>query len=306
MISLHKLEIFALVVEAGSFSGAAERLYMTQSAVSQHVQGLEAGLGTKLFKRGHRGVMLTAQGEILWDYTQTILRLLAEAESAVTDVERLTAGQIRIGATPGVGMYLVPDWSRVFRNRYPQLSVSLVTGVTHEIVDGILQHALDIGFVEGDFEDHPRLEQVILQEVEQFVVVGKGHPWCHEPDVSITALTGQPFIVRPRGSHSRVWLDSILAQHHVTLNVIAEFDNPEAIKQAVMSGAGITVFPEYAIRREQAQNLMRAVTVSDVAFRRTLKAIWHRDEPLSAIVRAFLSELVSSFPGLAALLEPHS
>ncbi len=107
MLNLHKLEIFATVVRVGSFSAAAEQLLMTQPAVSQHIQDLEASLGTRLFERGRRGVTLTAAGEKLHDYTRTILQLVSEAENAVTDVEHLTSGEIVVGATPGVSVYLL-------------------------------------------------------------------------------------------------------------------------------------------------------------------------------------------------------
>ena len=96
MLNLYKLEIFAIAAQTGSFSAAAERLLMTQPAVSQHIQDLEASLGAKLFARGRRGVTLTPAGETLHRYTQEILRLLAEAENAVTDVQNLASGQVRV------------------------------------------------------------------------------------------------------------------------------------------------------------------------------------------------------------------
>ncbi len=109
MLDLHKLNIFAAVARTGSFSAAAEQLLLSQPAVSQHVHDLEAGLGTRLFERGRRGVMLTPAGAQLYDYAQAIFRLVAEAESAVTDVANLAAGQLAVGATPGVSVYLLPE-----------------------------------------------------------------------------------------------------------------------------------------------------------------------------------------------------
>ena len=89
MLDLHKLDIFLHVVRAGSFNRAAEGLLMSQSAVSQHIQDLEAGLGATLFERGRRGVNLTKAGDALHDYALRIFTLLAEAENAVTDVRIL-------------------------------------------------------------------------------------------------------------------------------------------------------------------------------------------------------------------------
>ncbi|MBL8120019.1 MAG: LysR family transcriptional regulator, partial [Anaerolineae bacterium] len=134
MLDLYKLHIFSVVAETGSFSAAAERLYMTQPAVSQHIKELEGGLGRTLFQRGWRGVKLTAHGEILQRYTGEIFALVAEAERALTDVEQLSSGRVRVGATPGVGVYLAPEWVQQFRSRYPQLTVALQTGVTASIV----------------------------------------------------------------------------------------------------------------------------------------------------------------------------
>ena len=138
MLDLYKLRIFVTVVQEGSFSAAAERLYITQSAVSQHVSDLEAGLGVKLFTRGRRGVTLTHPGQILLGYARQIFDLVVEAENAVADVENLEGGALTIGATPGVGVYLLPDWISSFRARYPRLTISTQTGITSEIISGIL------------------------------------------------------------------------------------------------------------------------------------------------------------------------
>jgi DNA-binding transcriptional LysR family regulator len=301
MLSLYKLEIFNAVVQEGSFSGAAKRLLLTQPAVSQHVQSLESSLGTRLFERGRRGVQLTPAGETLYDYTRCILRLLAEAESAITNVEQLDSGQIRIGATPGAGMYLIPDWMRTFQSRFPQLSISLLTDVTAQIAAGILNHSLDLGFAEGELDDNERLDRMVLQEVSQFIIVGQGHPWYAETAVPFAALNGQPFITRPRNSQTRVWLDQLFNRYSISPNIVAEFDNPEAIKQAVISGMGITLLPEYAIRREQKLGIIRALPVQNVVLQRALTLTWRRQESFAPVTRAFLTHLAGQFPQLLTL-----
>ena len=212
MLSLYKLEIFAVVVAAGSFSAAAERLLMTQSAVSQHIQDLEASLGTQLFTRGRRGVTLTAAGSTLHVYTQQILRLVAEAENAVTDVDHIGSGQVSIGATPGVSVYLLPEWIRDFRGRYPHLTAALRTDVTPVIVNGVLDHRLDIGFIEGELDaDEPaHLGQLILQDIDLYVIVGQGHPWWRMTSVPGSQLDGQQMVTRQPGSKTRQWIDAML------------------------------------------------------------------------------------------------
>lgn len=305
-LNLYKLEIFATVVRAGSFSAAATRLYMTQPAVSQHISDLENGLGTTLFLRGRRGVTLTEKGEALYDYTLQILRLVAEAENAVTEVSNLTSGQITIGATAGVSTYLLPNWMQRFRQQYPNLNVVLQTGVTTDVVKGVLEYQMDLGFVEGELDtfQHKHLGRQTLRSVAMLVVVGQNHPWRDHDTISIDRLHGQPFITRQANSRTRVWIDKTLATYGVRPRIVGEFDNQEAIKQAVMSNMGISILPDYAIAHERQSGLLHAIPLDALALRRQIKIIWNDDGqmPFSPIAQALLKFLGDSFPSLRELL----
>lgn len=305
MLSLNKLEIFMMVVQVGSFSKAADNLYMSQSAISQHISDLENHLGTTLFKRGSRGVTPTAQGDILYEYTQKILHLVAEAESAVTNVENLTEGQVSIGSTPGVSVYLLPEWIHSFRARYPQLTAALQTNITPTIIDGVLSHKLDIGFVEGEIDGrkNARLGQLVLEDVNLFVVIGRGHPCWNQTSIPIENLNGQPFITRQVTSRTRIWMDSILEAHDIKPHIVAELDNPESIKRAVISGVGVTILPEYAIHYEVENEMLRALPLKDLPLQRSLKVVWDRGMTCSPATRALILHLSHQFPQLLRVLE---
>ena len=302
MLDLRKLEIFYAVTQAGSFSAAAEQLYLTQAAVSQHIKDLETGLGRQLFKRGRRGVHLTTAGEILLEYTTAILQLLAEAEAAITDVAHLPSGQIRIGATPGIGTYVLPTWMQDFRHAYPRLTLALTTDTTNGIAQRIRHHQLEIGFIEGDLPPTADIQQVVLQAVPQVVVVGQNHAWFGVQSIPIADLAGQAIITRPIGSHTRHWLETLLKNHHITPQVVAEFDSPTAIKQAVMAGMGISVLPEYDVVDDIERGLLYGVAVQDAVLERELRLIWHTTHPFNPITRAFLGILAESYPNLAVIL----
>jgi DNA-binding transcriptional LysR family regulator len=307
MLDLYKLHIFAVVSQEGSFSAAAERLYMTQSAVSQHIKELETSLGRPLFQRGWRGVKLTPHGEVLNRYTGEIFELVARAENALMDIEHLTTGRITIGATPGLGIYLVPDWTLSFRARYPQITVALHTGVTSQIVSDVLAQRLDIGFIEGELNDHnpPRLSSLILEEIEQQVVVGfKNRFWEYET-VCLEDLQHQSMVVRETHSHSRLWLEERLRHYGIETVIGAEFDNLESIKRAVSLGPCLAVLPPYVAQTEVAQGLLHMLPVQGKPFTRSLKLIWDSRVPFSPITRAFLTELSQRYSALnELLLEP--
>jgi DNA-binding transcriptional LysR family regulator len=303
MLDLHKLRVFNEVVQAGSFSEAAERLYLTQSAVSQHIRDLEVRLGQRLFDRGRRGVRLTLAGERLQGYSDRILRLLAEAETALMHVDQIDAGRLSLGATPGVGVYLAPDWVQAWRLRRPQIQVTLKTGITDEIVADVRAGRLDFGLIEGELSA-PVMEQMQalpLDEIEQLAVVGFKHPYWDRQALSVDDLNGQTLIVRQPGSQSRIWLDQTLRSHAVQVTIAAEFDSLESIKRAVAVGQCLAILPPYAFQSEIAQGLLRALPIGPPGLSRTLRLIWDEARPLNAIARAFLAELADRYPAVKAV-----
>lgn len=303
MLDLYKLQIFSMVVQEGSFSAAAERLFMTQSAVSQHIKELEASLGRQLFQRGWRGVRLTHHGEVLNCYTSEIFALVARAESALTDVEHLSSGRVSIGVTPGIGVYLAPDWVQHFRAHYPQLTVALQTGITSEIVSLVLGQRLDMGFIEGELSDPlpARLSALVLEEVEQQVIVGFKHPYWERERLHIDDLKQQSMIVREANSQSRIWLEDTLHHHGVEPVIGAEFDNLESIKRAVSLGMCLAILPPYVVQAEVEQRLLHTIPVENKPFTRSLKLIWDSNAHFSPIASAFLLELSQRYPSLGTL-----
>jgi DNA-binding transcriptional LysR family regulator len=302
MLTLYKLEIFNTVSEEGSFSRAAERLRLTQPAVSQHIRDLEERLGRELFQRGNRGVTLTSAGELLLDYTRCILRMLAEAESAIASLDELSNGQVTIGATHGVGVYLLPGWVQSFRERFPQVIVTLKTDMTAGISTQVLDGCLDLGLVEGELSLVPPLNSISLQEIELRVVVGHKHEWWNDVEVALSNLDGQAFIARTQGSHTRAWTDQLFTRSGISPRIVAEFDHPEAILQAVAAGLGISLLPDWAVPDNPPGAKVRKIRVQGARLNRTLRLIWSENRALSSAAQAFLAHLSGPFPNLSQLL----
>lgn len=296
-LDLYKLEIFARVAEAGSLSHAAEQLRMTQSGVSQHVKALEDGLGTALFARGRRGVQLTDAGRRLFDYSEAIFRLVAEAELAVTDVAGLREGRLVIGATPGVSAYLLPDWVQAFGQRYPNLTATTQTAITPVIIRELRAGQLDLAAIEGELDDGAVLDLRVqpLQEFDQYVVVGPKHAWWGRGELALAELSGQPLVTRQAGSQTRLWLDQALREHVITPRVVAELDNLESIKRVVMLGASLTILPLYTVRAEQERGLLEAIPLAGRPLRRTLRLLWRAGRPLGPVARTFVQFLGEQF-----------
>lgn len=304
MLNLHKLEIFSMVAQEGSFSRAAERLYMTQAAVSQHMRELENVLGTALFVRGRRGVHLTPSGERLAEYAERIFALVREAELAVAEVGNLAKNHLTLGATTGVSIYFLPELAQPFTTRYPQMTLSVVSHNAPKARESLMAHQIDLALIEDDevIPEADGMGAFMLQPVELVVVVGRKHPWWGRGSVAMGELDGQMLVARQAGSYARVWLDEALANLGVTPRIMAEFDSPESVKRAVMAGVSLTLLPDYILRDEVQLGLLHAIRIDDRPLRRAIHVMWDTGVPPTPVARAFAAYLSERYPGLSKRL----
>jgi LysR family transcriptional regulator, low CO2-responsive transcriptional regulator len=296
-LDLYRLQMFMQVAQAGSFSRAAEQLLMSQAGVSQHIKLLEDGLGVPLFERDRRGVRLTAAGQKLFEYTESIFLMVAAAELAVTDVRGLREGSLQIGVTPGLSTYLLPSWLQEFGQHYPNLSISVQTAITPLIIRDLRGGKLDLAVIEGELDTgmSEKLRIQPLQEFDQFVIIGQRHPWWERQSIAIEELNEQPMVTRQVVSQTRIWLDQILREQQISPRLIAELDNPESIKRMVMLGNGLTIMPIYAVRAEIDLGMLRAIPLSGTPLRRTLRLVQRSARPTGPIAQAFLHFLQQQF-----------
>ncbi|WP_322807232.1 LysR family transcriptional regulator [Thermanaerothrix sp.] len=297
MLSLHKLDVFMTVAEEGSISRAAERLYMTQAAVSQHIHDLEAGLGVVLFERHAHGVRLSPAGERLLTYARQILWLTAAAESELTQVSNLKEGEVRLGVTPGAAAHLLTEWLLAFHERFPHLKATVYTEITPALVNNVLRRRLDLALVEGEVEPEPHLRIAELGDTYLVVVVGSNHPWAGRETISIYELARQPFLVRQRGSHTHEWVLGLFSRFGLTPHIVAEFNDPHALRQAIIHGLGVSLLPACLVRDDEQQGRLSLLTLEEAPdLRRALKVLWRTDWPPGPVARAFLRLLAERYP----------
>lgn len=148
-----QLEVFVAVVEMGNFSRAAEKLHMTQPAVSQYIQSLERTMGIKLLERNNKFVRLNQAGEIVYHHAKEILGLYTKMHDLIDDLTSKTSGPLSIGASYTFGEYVLPQVIAKMHEKYPLITPSIMIGNTKEVAKLVLEHQLDVGIIEGDFQD---------------------------------------------------------------------------------------------------------------------------------------------------------
>lgn len=298
-MDLRQLEVFVKVAELGSFSKAADALFLTQPTVSEHVRALEDELGVRLLDRLGRGASPTKAGTLLLSYARQILRLHRDARQALEQFQGRMSGELVVGASTIPGEYVLPPLIGRFKEKYPDISVSLLIGDTRQALDWLLEGKAEVAVV-GAHVPQPALEYRELMPDELVVVVSSGHPWYGKKLVALGEVRTEPLIVRERGSGSRQALERALEEVGLDLedfSVVGEMGSTQAIKQAVKAGVGISLISKRAVEDECRAKLLWCVKVKDLRFSRFFYLVTHRGRTRSPLAEAFREFLKSESPG---------
>ncbi|MFQ5913824.1 MAG: selenium metabolism-associated LysR family transcriptional regulator, partial [Nitrospinota bacterium] len=283
----HRLRVFVSVAGHRSYTRAADELALTQPAVSIQVRQLESSLGMRLFERLGKQVHLTEAGESLLPYAKQVLGLMDEARGALEALSGLAGGRIRLGASTTIGIYLLPPSLRTFKEKYPDVRISLRIANTRQIEEGIALNELDLGFV-GERPAGKELAVRPYLSDELVLIVRPGHPWAGRRWVDCRELSGGPVIVREPGSATRRAALEALQSKGVRPEPAMELEHPEAIKRAVEAGLGISLVSKFTVAEEVKSGRLKALKVRSVRLKRDLSIVHHKDKLLSPSMRAFL------------------
>jgi DNA-binding transcriptional LysR family regulator len=289
-MNLNHLAVFHAVAEEGSVSRGAERLCISQPAVSKQVRELEAALGVTLLDRLPRGVRLTEAGAILAGYARRLFAVEAEAERAIAELKGLTQGRLVVGASLTIGVYLLPEILGLYRKRHPGIVLELEIANTQVIQQKLLENALDVALTEG-LAEADGLEAEVFRHDELVAVVPPDHPLLDEKRVTVSRFCDEPFLTREKGSGTREVVERALAEKGITVRSGMSLGSTEAIKRAVAAGLGVSIVSHLAVREELASGRLRVIALADLTLTRTLHLLRLHGKSESASVRACIALL---------------
>ncbi len=253
-----KLRIFHAVAEAGSFTHAGEKLFLSQSAVSRQVSALEDSVKVKLFHRHARGLLLTEQGEMLYRTAHEVFAKLAMTEARLMDSKEKPSGEIKVTATVGLGANWLTPRIREFLNFYPEISVNLI----------LADRELDLGMREADIAI--RLRAPVQPDLIQRKLMTVHHHIYASPEyldkfgipTKLEDLTDRNIIVygdeAPTSISNVNWLLRDLAQFGKEINPVFKVNNIYGLLLAVQSGLGVASLPGYIVHGHR--NVVRVLT----------------------------------------------
>lgn len=290
---IETLKVFCDVVESRSFSQAAARNFVTQSAVSQQVKNLESRLGTSLLIRESRSVVPTETGRILYQASKEILDRFERMNSELKSLGREVAGTVRVASIYSVGLYEMSPVIKSFLKRYPKVNLHVEYSRANRVYEDCLKGAVDLGIV-----PYPKarkgIEVIPLHSDRLILICSPDHPFARKRQIAIRMLDGQNFVAFEKDIPSRRAIDQIFRENKIQVRVVMEFDNIETIKNSVEIGTGVSIVPLLSVQREIRSGSLAHVHFTRQNFFRPLGVIVKRRHPLSAAAEKFIELLEHS------------
>lgn len=248
-MDLRQLEMFQAIVETGSFTAAGQKLYVSQSAISRQIKLLEEELGDQIFRRIHKKIYLTPTGEVLLQYSRKVFNDMRMMISEISDLTHLRRGHLRIAGGMSVCTYLFPHLLKEYQQRYPNVQLTIATGINEEILRLLRANDADLALLSLPFNEDD-LEIVPALTEEMVLVMHKNHPLAKKVEVSFQDLSPHTFIHFERGSNTRKLIDEIFLEEDVHFPGIMELQNVEIMKPLVEIGLGISMIPYPAVIKD--------------------------------------------------------
>ena len=292
-MDLIKLKTFLTVARLGSFTRAAEALFLTQPAVSLQIKDLENEYRTPLLERVGRTVRLTPAGQELMPYVEAILESAKQSHEALEGMRNSTAGRVRIGATGLSGVHMLPELIAEFMDHCPECHIDVVLNYALQLRRMILTNDLDLGIMgsdQGGLREPSLLEQPLVRD-EVVVVVDAAHRLAARKSVDPGELAEEKIIMPPRTALTRKIVDLSLRKKGLVLNVEFEISRATLIKRMVEQKLGISLLCRSEIRREVEAGWLRGIPLAGVRIPRNVIVVYHRDKPLSPALSSFIEFL---------------
>ena len=292
-MDIHRLEVFCKVLELQSFTKAAEAVCLTQPTVSEHIRALEQTVGERLVDRLGREVLPTPSGKILYRYAKDLIALRNEAVHALEKHKGALSGNLLIGASTIPGTYILPELIGSFKALYPSIHTTLRIAGSADVVERVLEGRLEIGLIGARWDDRRIAMEEIFSD-ELVLAVYAQHPWSQRTSVNAEELAGEPFILRERGSGTRIVMSQAFEKAGVPpsrLNVVAEMGSTEAIRQGIKARIGISILSSRAVSEDIAHGLLASLPVKGLRLERPFYLVQRKNRQLSPLCTAFISHL---------------
>lgn len=289
---IETLKVFVDLVDMQSFSLAAERNFITQSAVSQQIRTLEDKFKRRLLERvrGRREVKLTAAGEVFYRECKNVLASFDALNESMSGLVGKISGTVKVATVYSVGLHELPPKVREFMSKFPAAKIDLEYSRTTRVVRDVLSGAVELGVI--SFPEPKRGLTLVPMASDRLVLIcPPEHKLAARKQIKAKDLKGLDFVLFERDIPTRKATDKILKSYGVEVRKVAEFDNIETIKRAVEVGFGAAIVPYLSVKDEEKNGQLVVVNLAEKEWTRPVGAVYRTDRTLSIAAKKFVQLL---------------
>jgi DNA-binding transcriptional LysR family regulator len=292
-MEVRQLKIFTTLAGELNFTRTAERVNTVQSNVTAQIKALEDELGTPLFDRLTRKVVLTEAGRRFLPYADRALAAMDQGHRAVRfGLE--PAGPLRIGAPESVLTYRLPKVLQRFRKQYPKVELMFRPHWDESLNESLEHGKLDMAIRMADEIQHEHFKSIRLRTEAVFLIADPDHPLVRKKSVRPEDLAGQTLLLTESGCAYRKKLDDLLAAMRIQPDSTTEFSSVEAIKPCLAAGMGIGLLPEIVVASDLKSHKLKTLRWTGPSLDIATHILWHRDRWVSPSMEAFLAVLTKT------------
>lgn len=295
-MDFEQLRTFLEVSRQKSFSRAAEKLLLTQPAVSAQIRSLEQEVRSQLFDRSGGKVTFTAAGRVFEPFAEHCLECHSHILLAIAEMQRTPRGEISICANEATCLYVLPHVFAEFKQQYSRVALSIVRSERLRTLEAVLNREVDFGVVTLPVKD-PRVMVELLHKDELALTVSPKHPLAARDSISMDDVA-QHSLLLPKQGRQREQIDHLFHARDLDPKVGMELDSSELLKRFIIAGLGMGFLPRTNVAGEERTGAMKTLPIEGVRLARELGIVFRRDKSLSRAAQAFL-EIATGRPRMA-------
>lgn len=287
-----QIEAFVYVVKHKSFSKAADAIYLTQPTISAHISSLEKELGIKLVDRSGKDIEPTDAGKLFYEHAINLINTRDNAVYSLSSYNSIIKGKIEIAASTVPSQIILPRLIKDFTDKYNEISFSVTQMDSEEVAAAVLAKEYEIGIV-GTKYQNAKLNCNKLADDKLVLITSNGGKYASmdNKEIPFSLIAKERFIIREGGSGTRREFERIIEEsglHKSSINIIAQMNSIEAIKQSVSMGLGVSIMSELSVQDYVKCGLLKAFDVEGLNLSRAFYTIHMSNRPLSPLSNLFL------------------
>ncbi len=287
-IKLDYYKIFSEVAENLSFSKAAEKLFITQSAVSQSIKTLETMLETPLFLRGKKTISLTPEGEVLFEYVKNAISLLSKGENEVHKIKRLEKGSLRIGVSDTISRYILLPYLEKFNRTYPMINLQIVNRTSIQAINLLKAGTVDLAFINLPLEDDA-VEVTHYAGVQDIFVAGSRFRFLFGKTLTLQEISEYPLIFLEKNANSRNYVENFFLSRGIQIKPEIELGSHDLVLEFAKISLGIACVTREFSRQYLDNGSLTVIRTAEPIPKRSIGYCRLKGVSLSAAGSAFLS-----------------